>query len=83
VIGLSAGIELRKKGLNVAIIAKDLPEDTESVGFASPWAVSSLHSAYIHISSLTKRVATGILSNPMRVLVKLDGIASHLIDWPP
>lgn len=39
VIGLSSAIELRKRGLNVAIIAKDLPEDIESVGFASPWAV--------------------------------------------
>ena len=41
VIGLSAAIELRRKGLNVVIVAKDLPEDTESVGFASPWAVST------------------------------------------
>jgi D-amino-acid oxidase len=44
VIGLSAAIELGRKGLKVVIVAKDLPEDTESVGFASPWAVStSLH----------------------------------------
>jgi len=42
VIGLSAAIELRRKGLNVVIVAKDLPEDTESVGFASPWAVSPM-----------------------------------------
>jgi len=46
VIGLSVAIELHKKGLSVAIVAKDLPEDTESVGFASPWAVSFLSIGY-------------------------------------
>jgi glycine/D-amino acid oxidase-like deaminating enzyme len=46
VIGLSVAIELHKKGLGVAIVAKDLPEDTESVGFASPWAVSFLSTVY-------------------------------------
>lgn len=40
VIGLSTAIELSVKGINVAIVARDLPQDTGSVGFASPWAVS-------------------------------------------
>jgi hypothetical protein len=42
VIGLSIATELSNRGLKVAIVAKDLPEDIHSVGFASPWAVSAL-----------------------------------------
>ena len=42
VIGLSAALELVQAGHKVAIAAKDLPEDSDSFGFASPWAVSSL-----------------------------------------
>jgi glycine/D-amino acid oxidase-like deaminating enzyme len=40
VTGLSIGLELVKRGYNIAIVAKDLPEDDQSPGFASPWAVS-------------------------------------------
>lgn len=42
VIGLSTALELSGKGIKVAIVARDLPEDSGSVGFASPWAVSLL-----------------------------------------
>ncbi|OXG14759.1 D-amino-acid oxidase [Cryptococcus neoformans Tu401-1] len=38
VIGLSIARELDKRGLKVAIVARDLAEDSISVGFASPWA---------------------------------------------
>ncbi|ODN92140.1 D-amino-acid oxidase [Cryptococcus wingfieldii CBS 7118] len=38
VIGLSTARELDNRGYRVAIVAKDLPEDATSTGFASPWA---------------------------------------------
>lgn len=40
VTGLSIALELTKRGYKIAIVAKDLPEDDQSPGFASPWAVS-------------------------------------------
>lgn len=43
VIGLSIALELYNAGItNIAIVAKDLAEDSDSFGFASPWAVSSV-----------------------------------------
>ena len=42
VIGLSIAAELVNRGLKPAIVARDLPEDSNSTGFASPWAVSPL-----------------------------------------
>ncbi|OCF77706.1 D-amino-acid oxidase [Kwoniella mangroviensis CBS 8886] len=44
VLGLTIAQELTKKGLKVALVGKDLPEDTHSTGFASPWAGASFHS---------------------------------------
>ncbi|BEJ15340.1 hypothetical protein CspHIS471_0411070 [Cutaneotrichosporon sp. HIS471] len=38
IYGLSIATELTNRGLKVAIVARDLPEDDFSVGFASPWA---------------------------------------------
>ncbi|ODO05717.1 hypothetical protein I350_04777 [Cryptococcus amylolentus CBS 6273] len=38
VVGLSTARELDNRGYRVAIVAKDLPEDATSTGFASPWA---------------------------------------------
>ncbi|WVQ75284.1 hypothetical protein IAR50_004898 [Cryptococcus sp. DSM 104548] len=38
VLGLSIAKELVKAGLRTALVAKDLPEDVQSTGFASPWA---------------------------------------------
>ncbi|RSH85735.1 hypothetical protein EHS25_003876 [Saitozyma podzolica] len=38
VIGLSIALELHSRGLKVAVVARDLPDDSDSVGFASPWA---------------------------------------------
>ncbi|WFC99292.1 D-amino-acid oxidase [Malassezia yamatoensis] len=38
VLGLTSALELRKRGYNVTIIAKDLPHDRHSQAFASPWA---------------------------------------------
>lgn len=78
-IGLSAAIELGRKGLKVVIVAKDLPEDTESVGFASPWAVSPMIQLRI---SLMCRDVIGTPSSPTLRPVKLDGIGSLLIVWP-
>jgi len=40
VIGLSIALELENEGWKPAIVARDLPDDTFSTGFASPWAVS-------------------------------------------
>ena len=41
VIGLSIALDLANAGITkIAIVAKDLPEDSDSFGFASPWAVS-------------------------------------------
>ena len=42
VTGLSIGLELVKRGYKIAFVAKDLPEDDQSPGFASPWAVGFL-----------------------------------------
>lgn len=42
VLGLTIALELTKRGLRVAVVAKDLAEDATSTGFASPWAVSCL-----------------------------------------
>lgn len=49
VTGLSIGLELVKRGYKIAVVAKDLPEDDQSPGFASPWAVRSL---FLHLSFL-------------------------------
>lgn len=38
VIGLATADALSTSGLRVAILARDLPEDTDSASFASPWA---------------------------------------------
>lgn len=55
VIGLTIALELHGIGFQVAIAARDLPEDVFSTGFASPWAVSWIdHSSILpskpHIS---------------------------------
>ncbi|ORY25531.1 hypothetical protein BCR39DRAFT_543895 [Naematelia encephala] len=38
VIGLSIARELHQRGLKVAIVARDLPDEAHSTGFSSPWA---------------------------------------------
>jgi glycine/D-amino acid oxidase-like deaminating enzyme len=43
VLGLSTAVELVERGVKVAIVGRELPEDLDSAGFASPWAVSTLH----------------------------------------
>jgi 2-polyprenyl-6-methoxyphenol hydroxylase-like FAD-dependent oxidoreductase len=58
VLGLSVAMELVEKGVKVAIVGRELPQDLDSPGFASPWAVC--------ISSQTTRrlmtrVQTGLL----------------------
>jgi glycine/D-amino acid oxidase-like deaminating enzyme len=40
VLGLSTAVELVERGIKVAIVGRELPEDLDSAGFASPWAVS-------------------------------------------
>ena len=47
-----------EQGYKVALVAKDMPEDAESVGFASPWAVSFWND----FIGWTIRAATGTLS---------------------
>lgn len=59
VIGLSTALELSGKGIKVAIVARDLPEDVGSVGFASPWAVSIEIELMLGPKRLTCRGATG------------------------
>ncbi|WWC93116.1 uncharacterized protein L201_008083 [Kwoniella dendrophila CBS 6074] len=44
ILGLSIATELQKKGLKIALVGKDLPEDIDSTGFASPWAGANWHS---------------------------------------
>lgn len=65
VTGLSIGLELVKRGYKIAIVAKDMPEDDQSPGFASPWAVSSvlLTHSFIREVKLTchHRAAIGVL----------------------
>lgn len=45
VLGLTNAFELRERGYKVTLLARDLPQDSFSQTFASPWAVSrsSLH----------------------------------------
>jgi D-amino-acid oxidase len=38
VLGLSIAQELTDRGYTVVIVAKDLPNNPHSQGFASPWA---------------------------------------------
>lgn len=45
VYGLTIATELADRGVKVAVVARDLPEDLTSVGFASPWAVSVVSQA--------------------------------------
>lgn len=43
VLGLSVAIELVERGVKVVIVGRELPEDLDSTGFASPWAVRIRH----------------------------------------
>ena len=61
VIGLSIALELHKNGYKVSIVAKDLVEDVNSTGWASPWAVSA-DTSYKGFIKLKNRDATGIHS---------------------
>ncbi|TIA87563.1 hypothetical protein E3P81_03899 [Wallemia ichthyophaga] len=38
VIGVTTAVTLARKGYKVTVCARDLPTDSESTGFASPWA---------------------------------------------
>ncbi|WWC90317.1 uncharacterized protein L201_005250 [Kwoniella dendrophila CBS 6074] len=38
VVGLSIALEVQSRGIKVAVVARDLAEDSDSFGFASPWA---------------------------------------------
>lgn len=44
VIGLTSALVLAEAGYFVSIVARDLPEDSTSQGFASPWAGANWHS---------------------------------------
>lgn len=43
-IGLTSAILLAESGFLVDVVARDLPTDTESQAFASPWAGANWHS---------------------------------------
>ncbi|TIB79398.1 nucleotide-binding domain-containing protein [Wallemia mellicola] len=43
VIGVTTAITLAKQGYQVTVCARDLPTDSESTGFASPWAGASMY----------------------------------------
>ncbi|OCF57834.1 D-amino-acid oxidase [Kwoniella mangroviensis CBS 10435] len=38
VVGLSIALELHDRGIKVAVVARDIADDSNSIGFASPWA---------------------------------------------
>jgi hypothetical protein len=42
VIGLTCALSLVEKGFAVHIVARGLPEDTDSQNFASPWAGANI-----------------------------------------
>jgi hypothetical protein len=44
VIGLTAAVRLAESGYSVSIVARDLPSDSNSQQFASPWAGANWHS---------------------------------------
>jgi hypothetical protein len=58
VLGLSVAMELVEKGVKVAIVGRELPQDLDSAGFASPWAVCSSSQLILR---LMVRVQTGLL----------------------
>lgn len=46
ITSLSIATELLDRGYTLGIVAKDLPEDGHSVGFASPWAVRAVYTSF-------------------------------------
>jgi hypothetical protein len=78
VLGLSVAIELVEKGVKVAIVGRELPEDLDSTGFASPWAVCTSWK-----SPLMIRAPTGLLMQSIRLKRKERGLLfTTLIDLP-
>lgn len=48
-----------QKGVRVAIVGRELPEDLDSAGFASPWAVSLCRQAHQAPSCVFRRTDSG------------------------
>lgn len=58
VIGVTTAVTLARKGYKVTVCARDLPTDSESTGFASPWAGAS-ESNVFSLAKLTRTPQTG------------------------
>ncbi|KAI5479110.1 beta-glucosidase [Pseudohyphozyma bogoriensis] len=50
-IGLTSALVLARKGYKVHVVARDMPEDKDSQGFASPWAGLTEPSRRVYASS--------------------------------
>lgn len=75
VYGLTIATDLANRGVRVAVVARDLPEDVTSTGFASPWAVSSDNLLADH------RAATGVHSKLKATLPPRNGTPSRSRLW--
>jgi D-amino-acid oxidase len=53
VVGLTTALVLSERGYRVLVVARDLPEDSASQAFASPWAVCAFY------------VSFGLFANPV------------------
>lgn len=77
VYGISIATELANRGLRVAVVARDLPEDDFSTGFASPWAV-----CYFHVSLQSNaRAATGARLKNAATRPQLNGTRLRSRRW--
>jgi hypothetical protein len=84
VIGLSIALELENEGWKPAILARDLPDDTLSTGFASPWAVSIILTVVpvvlLRDAQLMLRVVIGIRSRWTQSRISSDGTRRRFAD---
>jgi len=51
-------MQLVERGVKVAIVGRELPEDLDSAGFASPWAVSRFM-GHRQCSRIIRLISTG------------------------
>jgi 2-polyprenyl-6-methoxyphenol hydroxylase-like FAD-dependent oxidoreductase len=86
VLGLSVAMELVEKGVKVAIVGRELPQDLDSAGFASPWAVCI--SSHITLR-LMNRVQIGLRMQSIKLKRKERGrhstistdLPRHIQSW--
>ncbi|KAF9518107.1 hypothetical protein BS47DRAFT_1482838 [Hydnum rufescens UP504] len=88
VIGLTAALRLAESGYSVSIVARDLPSDSNSQQFASPWAGANWHSfctaedeRQCRWETITFKKVWSLI--PSGVAMKLDGIDYYTKPFEP